>query len=155
MPDTRTLGTPRSPISREGGTIGKNGNLNTRGSIGTTRTVASGITSEAQAPGMPQSEISRINDLIVKNAGQYLSTQFVTPTQSQGNLPNDASGGVPLPKNPFEVLADSLMRAFGSSAYNPPLQQQSYGYGTSSGANFPLLIIIGAIGIGVYLYFKN
>lgn len=55
--------------------------------------------------------------------------------------------------NPFEILADSIGRLFGSSNYNPPLQQQAYGYGTSGGTNFTAILIIGAIGVAIYFFF--
>jgi hypothetical protein len=102
---------------------------------------------------MPQSEINRINDLIRRNASQYLDTQFNRPIID--NPPIDGGNGNALPRNPFEVLADALQRSFGGSVYNPPLTQQSYGYGSTSGVNWTLLIIIGAVGIGAYFYFNR
>jgi hypothetical protein len=110
------------------------------------------ITDASQSPAMPQSEIDKISGLIAQNARPE-SSQFLNP--SMVNDPGDDNSIPSLPRNPFEVLADSLMRSFGGSVYNPPLQQQSYGYGSTSGINFTLLIIIGVIGVGAYFYFNR
>lgn len=53
-------------------------------------------------------------------------------------------------KNPFEILSDVFSKAFGNAVYNPPLQQQSYGY-TPSDISSPLMQTSGGSGIGLYV----
>lgn len=149
MPDSRTLGTPRSPINRPNGTI-SNGIIRSSG-ISRTGDLNRGITSEPLPLSMPQSQIDAINTRIVQNASHYLDLPIYAQA-SQATVTTDGNGEI---KTPFEVLADTLLKAFGGSTYNPPLQQQSYGYGSTGSFNLPLLLIIGGIGIAVYFYFRN
>lgn len=149
MPDGRTIASGGIDPRTTGTIATRSGIIRTEG-IGrntSDRLIASGN----QAAAMPQSEISRIAGLISQNARPEHS-QFISPVA--GNDPAD-DNNAPFFRNPFEVLADSLMRSFGGSTYNPPLTQQSYGYGATSGVNWTLLIIIGAIGVGAYFYFNR
>lgn len=156
MPDSRSIGTPRDSIGdRSTGTIGttRNGFIRSSG-IGRNRSVGSGITT-AQASPIAQADIERIDALIRQNASRYidLPSYAQTPVQTPTIIPGVTDT---LPRNPFETLADAFLRGFGGATYNPPLQQQAYGYGTASGTNWTLILILGAIGIGVYyFYFRS
>ena len=158
MPE-RTLGNSRPAITRESSaTIATNGNLSTRQEIGA-RTVGSSVTNIPQAPGISQSEIDRINSLIRQNVTKYIDVPWNDAFEGR-NLPrrdtNDNVPGLPaLPKNPFETLADAFLKGFGGATYNPPLQQQSYGYGTSGGGSLTIILVIVGVAIGGYYLYKR
>lgn len=71
-------------------------------------------------------------------------------------------------KNPLEILTDAFSKAFGNAVYNPPLQQQSYGYtpqdistpiaqsGSSGGIGlYVILAIVGIVGYFLYKRFVS
>ena len=65
--------------------------------------------------------------------------------------------GVPIPQNPFETLADVFSKAFGNAQYNPPLQNQAYGYTpvSSGGSGIGTFLLIGGLGVGAYFLYKR
>lgn len=151
MPNGREIGTPRDSIVRPDITIGRNGipsNRIARGSFGTGR----GITDQATPSPIDRDVLTGIANRISQAtfAERGLVSPFVTlPDGTTTNIPE-----VILPKNPFETLGDAFAKAFGGAQYNPPLRQQAFGYGSTGGTNWTLLLILGAIGVGAYFYFR-
>jgi hypothetical protein len=155
MPDTRTLGSARSAISRDNpGTIATSGSITNRGGIAPRLTGSRGITNEPEAPAISPSAYRAIVAKI--SSATYQERGLANPFPQSTTI-TDANGNVSsIPKNPFETLADAFGKAFGGATYNPPLQQQSYGYGSTGGFSIGLLLIIGGIGLAVYyFYFRN
>lgn len=56
--------------------------------------------------------------------------------------------------NPFEILGDAFLRAFGGSSYNPPRQSERTVVESAGGSsNIGLLLIVGGVGFAVYWFF--
>lgn len=147
----RELANPRQPISRNGSRQIETG----RSDIGS-RVSTTGRRTTTSVAGNSQTDFGAINTNIRANVGAILGNVPGSGARSlsgTGNVIDEPRYGS---SNPFEILADVLGRQFGSSVYNPPLESQAFGYGTSGGTNFTLILILGAIGIAVYFfYFRN
>ena len=122
-----------------------------------------------------QSDLEAINQRILTNAGNYLNLAKAIgpPYYTQANDSGQALNGGstvdtnnPLTNapiygtgNPFDILGDAFTRAFGGSTYNPQPQQPStivQPVGTSSGgSSIAIILILGAVGVGVYYWWKK
>lgn len=106
-------------------------------------------------------ETTELNRRIAGYVGSKSLQDFLGGKPSSNIQANDSTGDINLPiygmDNPFNILGDAFMRAFGGQTYSPPRESERTVIESAGSSNTGIiLVVLAAVGFGVYwFYFRK